>query len=245
MTSLAYSALAAFVLLAFTSPTVHAAAAGANATCDAALVAHMPAIPNTVCDAVDGKCPAGCLAAFENLENFCAGQKYSHKKDIDGKSVEVALDWDTDKASYLIEYQSKKNVLGREDVCLEVIHDYQIKHINDCDEAHHNAALDVTLGYFCGVKSSATTCAPECQESIDKMESVCNPKAGPTGQYLTTADDDVTTVNSTYSVADMAAFELLGPAGCKYVTSLSGAASVSFSVTLFVTMLAMPLFLLA
>ena len=40
-------------------------------------------------------------------------------------------------------------------------------------------------------KSTDTICAPECQESIDKLESVCNPTGGPIGTYTTTADDDV------------------------------------------------------
>lgn len=246
MTSLAYSALAAFVLLVFTSPTVHAAAAGASAACDAALKAHNPPMPDKVCVAVGGVCPAGCLAAFEALEGACAGQKYTHEKEIDGKDVEVALDWNTDKGAYLNDYQVRKDLFGKDGACHKVIHDYQLKHINDCNEARSNVVWDITFGWFCKEKSSATTCAPECQESINKLESVCNPAGGPIGKYTTTADDDITTIEKTYEWSDMAAAEILGPDSCKYTTSLeSGAASVGFSVALFVTMIAAPLLLVA
>lgn len=245
MMSLANSALAAFVLLVFTSPTANTAATGASAECDAALEAHNPLFPDGTCVAVDGTCPASCLASFEALESSCAGQKYTHVKQVDGKDTEVALDWNTDKAEYLFDYQMNKEIFGEDGACHEIIHDYQLKHINDCNEAHTNILHDITIGWYCREKSTATTCAPECQESIDKLESVCNPAGGPIGKYTTTADDLTTTIEQTYSSTDMAAIQFFGPDSCKYTTSISGAASAGFSVALFVTFLAAPLFLLA
>ena len=236
-------------VLALTLATLPAstqgAAPGADATCDAALKAHNPPRPNTVCAAVGGTCPAGCLAAFKALDSSCAGKKYTHEKTIDGKDVEVALDWNTDKAAYLNLYQHRKDLLGKDGACHKVIHDYQLEHINDCDEAYQNAVWDVTHGWYCKDKSSAITCAPECQQSIDKLESVCNPAGGPLGTYKITADDQITTIDKTYNWESMAAIYILGPDGCRYTTSTSGATTAGFSVVLFVSMLAAPLLLLA
>jgi hypothetical protein len=61
-------------------------------------------------------------------------------------SVEVALDWNTDKGAYLQSYQATKFVLLKDDECCEVIHDYQLTHINDCNEAHANVNWDVQKG---------------------------------------------------------------------------------------------------
>ena len=119
----------------------------------------------------------------------------------------------------------QKNLFGDNDACCEVIHDYQLIHINDCNEAHDNIVWDVVFGYYCkSPKSTDTICAPECQESIDKLESVCNPAGGPIGTYTTTADDSTTTIQATYSWADMAAVGILGPDSCTYTTSLSSSA---------------------
>jgi len=204
--------------------SANAAATGADATCDAALDAH-DSISSTDCVAVSGACPASCLASFEALETSCAGKKYSDTQTINGASVEVALDWNTDKGAYLQSYQSTKNLFGDNDACCEVIHDYQLIHINDCNEAHDNIVWDVVFGYYCkSPKSTDTICAPECQESIDKLESVCNPAGGPIGTYTTTADDSTTTIQATYSWADMAAVGILGPDSCTYTTSLSSSA---------------------
>ena len=72
---------------------------------------------------------------------------------------------------------------GSDDACNEVIHYYQLKHINDCNEARSNATADVVLGYYCeSPQSDANTCHVKCQETIDKLESVCNPAGGPLGK---------------------------------------------------------------
>ena len=69
----------------------------------------------------------------------------------DGEDVEVALDWNTDKAHWLSRYEAAKNqgLAGNPDQCMEVIHDYQLEHINDCNEAYYNAAYDIVYGYYC------------------------------------------------------------------------------------------------
>ena len=101
--------------------SANAAATGADATCDAALVAHN-SIFSTDCVAVGGVCPTSCLASFEALETSCKGKKYTDSQIVDGKDVEVALDWNTDKGAYLLNYQSIKNLFGVNDECCEVIH---------------------------------------------------------------------------------------------------------------------------
>ena len=215
-----------FVSASLALASANAAATGADPTCDAALDAHN-SIFSTDCVAVSGACPASCLASFEALETSCAGKKYSDTQEVDGVDVEVALDWNTDKATYLHSYQATKNLFGDDDECCEVIHDYQLTHINDCNEAYNNVNWDVFFGYYCNEpKSTDSVCAPECQESIDKLESVCNPAGGPIGTYTTTADDDVTTIQETYSWANMAATGILGPDSCTYTTSLSSAGTL-------------------
>ena len=94
--------------------SANAAATGADPTCDAALDAHN-SIFSTDCVAVSGACPASCLASFEALETSCAGKKYSDTQEVDGVDVEVALDWNTDKATYLHDYQITKNLFGDDD----------------------------------------------------------------------------------------------------------------------------------
>jgi len=206
--------------------SANAAATGADATCDAALVAHN-SIFSTDCVAVGGVCPTSCLASFEALETSCKGKKYTDSQIVDGKDVEVALDWNTDKGAYLLNYQSIKNLFGVNDECCEVIHDYQLTHINDCNEAYKNVVWDVTFGYYCKEpKSTGSICAPECQQSIDKLESVCNPAGGPIGTYTSTADDDVTTNQEPYSWVDMEVVKILGPDSCTYKTSLSSAGTL-------------------
>jgi hypothetical protein len=165
--------------------------------------------------------------------NTCAGKSYSDTQTIDGVSVEVALDWNTDKGAYLLRYQGTKFVSLNDDECCEVIHDYQLTHINDCNEAHANVInWDVLNGYYCNdPKSTDTTCAPECQESIDMLESVCNPAGGPIGNYTTVSDiGDATTIQKTYSWVDMAVAELLGPSSCNYTSSLSSAGTLGSPV---------------
>ena len=156
-----HSILFLALVLAAGAPSANAAATGASSACDAALKAHNPTFPNDDCKAVGGQCPSTCLASFEALESSCAGQKYTHEKDIDGKNQEVALEWNKDKGYYLMDYQSNKDLFGTNGKCHEVIHDYQLKHIYDCDEAYSNVVWDVTFGYYCSEKSTATTCAPE------------------------------------------------------------------------------------
>ena len=74
-----------------------AAAAGADSTCDASLAATLAAAA-TDCAAANGACPPSCLAALEALENDCAAKKFTYDDTRDGEDVEVALDWNTDKA---------------------------------------------------------------------------------------------------------------------------------------------------
>ena len=124
-----------FVSASLALASANAAATGADATCDAALDAHNSPLSSTDCVAVSGACPASCLASFEALETSCVGKKYSNTQKVDGVDVEVALDWNTDKATYLNGYQGMKNLFGDDDECCEVIHDYQLTHINDYDEA--------------------------------------------------------------------------------------------------------------
>ena len=225
--------------------TANAAATGADATCDAALDAHN-SIFSTDCVAVSGTCPASCLASFEALESSCAGKKYSDTQTIDGVSVEVALDWNTDKGAYLQSYQGIKNLFGDDDECCEVIHDYQLTHINDCDEAYNNIIWDLMFGYYCDKpKSTDTICAPECQESIDKLESVCNPTGGPIGTLTTTADDDVTTIQETYSWVHMAVADFFGPDSCTYKTSLSSANTAAPAMVIISALVGALVFLVA
>ena len=209
-----------------------AAATGADSTCDTTLTLFYVS-GGTACTASSGVCPSTCLAALEALDTDCAGKKYTLKETQNGKDVELALDWNTDKARYLILFQTAVNLglSGSDDACNEVIHDYQLTHINDCNEAYNNVNWDVLFGYYCNEpKSTDSVCAPECQESIDKLESVCNPAGGPIGTYTSTADDDVTTIQETYSWANMAATGILGPDSCTYTTSLSSAGTLRSSV---------------
>ena len=215
-----------FVSASLALASANAVATGADATCDNALAVHKDT-SRTDCVAVSGACPASCLASLEALETSCAGKKYSNTQLVDGVDVDVALDWNTDKATHLNNYQLTKNLFGDDDECCEVIHDYQLTHINDCDEAYNNINIDLMHGYYCNSpKSTDTICAPECQESIDKLESVCNPAGGTIGTYTTTADDDVTTTQETYSWVNMAATSILGPDSCTYTTSLSSAGTL-------------------
>ena len=108
-TSMTRSALF-FVSASLALASANAAATGADATCDAALDAHNSF--RTDCVAVSGACPASCLASFEALETSCVGKKYSNTQKVDGVDVEVALDWNTDKATYLQIYQHGKNLFG-------------------------------------------------------------------------------------------------------------------------------------
>lgn len=55
---------------------------------------------------------------------------------------------------------------------------------------------------------------------------MCNLAAGPIGTYTTTADDGVTTIQETYSWANMAATRILGPDSFTYTTSLSSAGTL-------------------
>ena len=137
-----------------------AAATGADSTCDTTLTLFYVS-GGTACTASSGVCPSTCLAALEALDTDCAGKKYTLKETQNGKDVELALDWNTDKARYLILFQTSVNLgnSGSDDACNEVIHDYQLKHINDCKEARDNAAIDVFRGYYCkSPQSDANTC---------------------------------------------------------------------------------------
>ena len=219
-------------LLAGTS----AAATGADSTCDATLNSHLLS-GGTDCAASSGVCPSSCLAALTALDVDCAGKKYTYSETKNGKDVEAALDWNTDKARYLILYQVTAN-LGlsgsSDDACNEVIHDYQLTHINDCNEAFYNAAVDVLHGYYCeSPQSDANTCHVNCQETIDKLESVCNPAGGPLGKFYTddnkdtdTTADDVYTEH-TYSSVWMGGVNTLGPKACSYKTTAPSASSAS------------------
>ena len=193
-----------------------AAAAGADSTCDASLAATLAAAA-TDCAAANGACPPSCLAALEALENDCAAKKFTYDDTRDGEDVEVALEWNTDKAHWLSVYEAAKNQgqAGNPDQCMEVIHDYQLEHINDCNEAHSNAAYDIVNGYYCKEpQSTSATCHKVCQETIDKLDSVCNPVQGPVGQFYL-EDDDAYTAN-TYEWATMIGMRILGPDSCSY-----------------------------
>ena len=210
------NALRTNVLLALLAGA-SAAASGADSTCDASLLATLGAAA-TDCAAANGACPASCLTALEALENDCAGKKFTFEDTRDGEDVELALDWDTDKAYWLSVYEVAKNEgtnFGVADECMEVIHDYQLEHINDCHEAYVNAAYDLVHGHYCkDPQSTSTTCHELCQETIDKLESVCNPVQGPVGQFYT--EDDGTYTANTYDYFDMFAMSSLGPDSCSY-----------------------------
>jgi hypothetical protein len=183
-------------------------------TCDAALNSTYNSV-GTECTAVNGVCPSSCLAALEALDAYCAGKKFTHEETQNGVDLDLALDWDTDKARWLILYQTGINigVVGTNDACNEVIHDYQLAHINDCNEAFHNAAVDVAHGYYCKEPmSSSTTCHENCQETINKLDSVCNPAGGGLGNYSTDLDGVFTT--TTYNIYVMSAIQSLGPDSC-------------------------------
>lgn len=213
-----------------------AAATGADSTCDTTLTLFLLGSGGTACTASSGVCPSTCLAALEALDTNCAGKKYTLTEPQNGKDVELALDWNTDKARYLILFQKAVNfgLSGSDDACNEVIHDYQLKHINDCQEARDNARADVVLGYYCkSPQSDANTCHVNCQEMIDKLESVCNPAGGPLGKYYqeedqntaTTADDVFT--EKTYSSELMGALNILGPKACSYKSTAPSVSSAN------------------
>ena len=213
-----------------------AAATGADSTCDTTLTLFLLGSGGTACTASSGVCPSTCLAALEALDTNCAGKKYTLTEPQNGKDVELALDWNTDKARYLILFQKAVNfgLSGSDDACNEVIHDYQLKHINDCQEARDNARADVVLGYYCkSPQSDANTCHVNCQEMIDKLESVCNPAGGPLGKYYqeedqntaTTADDVFT--EKTYSSELMGALNILCPKACSYKSTAPSVSSAN------------------
>lgn len=189
------------------------------------------------CVAVNDACPDTCLTMLETtLDATCAGKYFTHSDTVDGVSVDVAKPWDTDKSLFLIMFQMTKHIWG-DDACNEVIHDYQLSEINDCQEAFTNAAVDVVMGYYCGEeKSTTTTCAPECQETINKLESVCNPSGGPLGTITVDNENDVSET-VTYSSETMAGVALIGPASCTYESTApsSGAASLRSPLALALT----------
>ena len=212
-----------------------AAATGADSTCDTTLTLFYVS-GGTACTASSGVCPSTCLAALEALDTDCAGKKYTLKETQNGKDVELALDWNTDKARYLILFQTSVNLgnSGSDDACNEVIHDYQLKHINDCKEARDNAAIDVFRGYYCkSPQSDANTCHVNCQEMIDKLESVCNPAGGPLGKYYQEEDQDTATTaddvftEKTYSSEVMVALNTLGPKACSYKSTAPSVSSAN------------------
>ena len=207
--------------------SARAAAPGADSRCDAYLTLHF-IDAETDCAASSGVCPSSCLAAMEELETYCAGKKYTYDETRNGEDVELALDWNTDKARYLVLYQTAINLglSGSDDACNEVIHDYQLEHINDCNEAYYNAAVDLGYGYYCeSPRSDSSTCHVNCQESIDKLEAVCNPTEGPLGKFYLDEDQDTATeaddvfMEYTYSSNSMQGMSALGPDGCSYTTS--------------------------
>ena len=184
-------------------------------TCDAALNSAYDSV-GTDCTAVNGVCPSSCLAALEALDAYCAGKTFTYNETQNGVDLEIALDWDTDRARWLILYQTGINIgvfFGTNDACNEVIHDYQLAHINDCNEAFHNAATDVAHGYYCKEPmSSHTTCHENCQETINKLDSVCNPVGGMLGNYSTDLEGVFKT--TTYNFYVMSAIQSLGPDSC-------------------------------
>ena len=212
-----------------------AAATGADSTCDTTLTLFYVS-GGTACTASSGVCPSTCLAALEALDTDCAGKKYTLKETQNGKDVELALDWNTDKARYLILFQKAVNfgLSGSDDACNEVIHYYQLKHINDCQEARDNARAEVVLGYYCkSPQSDANTCHVNCQEMIDKLESVCNPAGGPLGKYYQEEDQDTATTaddvftEKTYSSEVMVALNTLGPKACSYKSTAPSVSSAN------------------
>lgn len=234
------------VLLLCAVSSLWAAALGetADAACDNQLSATLL---STDCDEVSGACPATCRTMLETtLDAACAGKYFTDTDEINGVDVDVAKPWDTEKAHFLISFQMMKHLSGN-DACNEVIHDYQLSEINDCQEAYTNAALDIVLGYYCGAtKSTADTCAPECQETINKVESMCNPAGGPLGNWTQDDENDVSET-VTYSSETMKAFQLLGPASCTYESTApsSGAASLHSPLALALTVFSASLLLLA
>jgi len=239
--------LAALVSASLVSSTA-AAATGADGPCDLTLSLHFLKA-ETDCKASSGVCPSSCLDALKALDTVCAGKKYSYTDTRNGEMVEVALDWDTDKARWLVLYQATINMgFGTNDACNEVIHDYQLEHINDCNEAYYNMAVDLMFGYYCtSPKSDASTCHENCQESIDKVEAVCNPEGGPLGTIyldndqgtMDTSDDVYTEL--TYGSGAMLDASTKGPSACTYkstapASSASSLRSLSVVATLLVAM---------
>lgn len=178
-----------------------------------------------LCRAVDGVCPDDCLEHLEAIDEFCTDKTFELSS-ISNNYITQTYEWNANKTQVLLELQRQKNWYGDNGACNKVIHDFQMKHITSCEGAIANAMTDVYYGYFCDEMTSDTVCAPECQESIDKLESVCNPSTGTLQSHSYDYDYDYDNTKL-YSEEDMMNLAMSGPKSCKYFTTAPSISSYS------------------